>query len=82
MISKKKLSDYSTHFLFRYELTSRHGLHIEKESMRIIKQIVHNIGDERLTVSGFVENVLKHHLATYKDEINGLHELKKSKLIK
>lgn len=68
--------DYSELFLGRYELNSRQGLHVEKETIATIKRIVHGIGDSRLTVSGFVENVLKHHFEIYKEEINRLFDEK------
>jgi hypothetical protein len=74
--------DYPTIFLSRYELRTRQGIYIEKETNETIKRIVHNIGSERLTVSGFIENVLKHHFELYKDEINNLYESKFSKPIK
>lgn len=74
--------DYSAVFLCRYELKSRQGIYIEKETNETIKRIVHNIGNERLTVSGFIENVLKHHFELYKEEINNLYESKFSKPIK
>lgn len=73
--------DYSELFLGRYELDSRQGLHVEKETIATIKRIVHSIGDPRLTVSGFVENVLKHHFEIYKEEINSLFEGKLRKPI-
>lgn len=73
--------DYSDTFLARYELASRQGLHLEKETIATIKRIIYSIGDERLTVSGFVENVLKHHFETYKDEVNRLYEEKSQKPI-
>ncbi|MDR2039690.1 MAG: DUF3408 domain-containing protein [Bacteroidales bacterium] len=74
--------DYPAVFLSRYELKTRQGIYIEKETNETIKRIVHNIGGERLTVSGFIENVLKHHFELYKDEINNLYESKFSKPIK
>ena len=73
---KRKVSvstNYTDTFLARYELASRQGLHLEKETIATIKRIV-QLGDERLTVSGFVENVLKHHFEFYKEEVNRLHE--------
>lgn len=79
---KKTNIDYPSLFLSRYELKSRQGIYIEKETNETIKRIVHNIGGERLTVSGFIENVLKHHFELYKDEINSLYESKFSKPIK
>jgi hypothetical protein len=74
--------DYLEVFLCRNELRTRQGIYIEKETNETIKRIVHNIGSERLTVSGFIENVLKHHFEQYKDEINNLYESKFSKPIK
>jgi|GEM_PF-427101 len=68
--------NYAETFLNRYELFSRQGLHLEKETIATIKRIIHSIGDERLTVSGFVENVLRHHFESYKDEINRIYDEK------
>lgn len=68
--------NYIETFLCRYELSSRQGLHLEKETIATIKRIIHSIGDERLTVSGFVENVLKHHFELYKEEVNRLYDEK------
>ena len=65
---------YKEIFLVRNELSSRQGLHLEKETIATIKRIVHNLGDERLTVSGFVENVIKHHFEMYQYEITHLYE--------
>lgn len=73
--------NYIDTFLSRYELSSRQGLHLEKETIATIKRIIHSIGDERLTVSGFVENVLKHHFETYKEEVNRLYDEKLRKPI-
>lgn len=73
--------NYMDTFLCRYELSSRQGLHLEKETIATIKRIIHSIGDERLTVSGFVENVLKHHFELYKEEVNRLYDEKLRKPI-
>lgn len=82
-VRRRKINiDYPAVFLSRYELKTRQGIYIEKETNETIKRIVHNIGSERLTVSGFIENVLKHHFELYKDEINNLYESKFSKPIK
>ena len=66
--------NYAGTFLHRYELSSRQGLHLEKETIATIKRIISSIGGDRLTVSGFVENVLKHHFELYKEEVNRLHD--------
>lgn len=66
--------NYVDTFLCRYELSSRQGLHLEKETIATIKRIIHSIGNERLTVSGFVENVLRHHFESYKEEVNRLYD--------
>lgn len=83
--SRKKRSgaslNYIDTFLCRYELSSRQGLHLEKGTIATIKRIIHSIGDERLTVSGFVENVLKHHFELYKEEVNRLYDEKLRKPI-
>jgi hypothetical protein len=82
MTTDERIIDYATNFLNRYELEIRQGIHLEKATIETIKQITHNIGDEKLTISGFVENVLQHHFDTYKEEINTLYELRARKPIR
>ena len=45
--------------------------------MRIVKQIA---GDD-VSVGGYIDNVLKHHLEKYKDEINTLYKQDRTDLI-
>ncbi|NDV93410.1 DUF3408 domain-containing protein [Dysgonomonas sp. 521] len=82
MTTDERIIDYTRNFLNRNELESRQGIYIEKETNETIKQIVHTIGDARLTVSGFIENVLQRHFETYKEEINTLYVLKARKPIR
>lgn len=82
MTTDERIIHYAASFLNRNELESRQGIYLEKATIEVIKQIIHNIGDGRLTISGFVENVLQHHFESYKEEINTLYTLGFSKTIK
>jgi len=82
MTTDERIIDYAITFLNRNELETRQGIYIEKATIETIKHVIHNIGDEKLTISGFVENVLQHHFETYKEEINTLYELRARKPIR
>lgn len=82
MTTDEQIIDYAKNFLNRNELETRQGIYIEKATIETIKHIIHTIGDEKLTISGFVENVLQHHFETYKEEINTLYVLKSRKPIR
>lgn len=82
MTTDERIIHYAASFLNRNELESRQGIYLEKATIEVIKQIIHNIGDGKLTISGFVENVLQHHFENYKEEINTLYTLGFSKPIK
>jgi len=82
MTTDERIIGYATNFLNRNELETRQGIYIEKITIETIKHIIHNIGSEKLTISGFVENVLQHHFEIYREEINTLYELKARKPIR
>lgn len=77
--SKKKKGqsanpDYESLFLARNELSNRQGLYIDKENYEVLQTLVRSIRTERLSVSGLVDNIIKHHIELYGDEINRIFE--------
>ncbi|MDH6309426.1 hypothetical protein M2451_002688 [Dysgonomonas sp. PFB1-18] len=66
--------DYETVFLARNELSNRQGLYIDKENYEVLQTLVRSIRFERLSVSGLVDNIVKHHIELYGDEINRIFE--------
>lgn len=66
--------DYENVFLARNELSNRQGLYIDKENYEVLQTLVRSIRSERLSVSGLVDNIVKHHIELYGDEINRIFE--------
>ncbi|NDV93409.1 DUF3408 domain-containing protein [Dysgonomonas sp. 521] len=66
--------DYENIFLARNELSNRQGLYIDKENYEVLQTLVRAIRSERLSVSGLVDNIIKHHIELYGDEINRIFE--------
>jgi hypothetical protein len=66
--------DYESLFLSRNELRNRQGLYISKENYEILQTLVRAIRNERLSVSGLVDNIISHHIELYGDEINRIYD--------
>jgi len=66
--------DYETVFLIRNELRNRQGLYIDKDNYEVLQTLVRSIRNERLSVSGLVDNIIRHHIELYEDDINRIYE--------
>jgi len=66
--------DYASLFLLRNELRDRQGLYISRENYEILQTLVRAIRNERLSVSGLVDNIISHHIELYGDEINRIYD--------
>lgn len=53
-------------------------MYISGDTKRKILGVVRRIGSNRMTVTSYVENILRHHLETYSEEINALYEARNS----
>ena len=74
--------DYENDFLCRNEISDRRSVYVSDYVHEIVKQIVRQIGGlSNLSVGGYIDNVLKHHLEKYKDEINTLYKQTRSDLL-
>ena len=51
--------------------------YIRDEHHERIQHIVHIIGKNKITLSGYIDNVLAEHFASHKDEMTKLYELSK-----
>ena len=75
--NKRKRSqavDYETFFLSRNELRDRQGLYISRDNYKTLQTLVRAISNERLSVSGLVDNIVKHHIELYGDDINRIFD--------
>lgn len=65
-------NNYENVFLARNELSNRQGLYIDKENYEVLQTLVRFIRSEQLSVSGLVDNIIKHHIELY--EMNRIFE--------
>lgn len=73
--------DYEELFLCRNEIRQRQAVYISQSVHQTIMQIVKQIAGNDVSVGGYIDNVLKHHLGKYKDEINSLYKQDRTNLI-
>ena len=66
---KESLEEYKETFLKAPKIIDRQPVFISRELRDKIDELVRRIGERKMSVSGFIENVIRHHLETYKDDI-------------
>ncbi len=78
---KADKGDYESLFICRNALKNRKTIYIAKELQDTLAEIVMSMRNRDMTIGIYVENIILHHLETYKDEINRLAEMKFKKLL-
>ena len=73
--------DYESLFICRNTLKNRKTIYIAKDLQDTLAEIVMSMRNRDMTIGIYVENIILHHLETYKDEINRLAEMKFKKLL-
>lgn len=68
------LPDYERTFLVPADYDVRASLYVSAETKRTILDIARKIGGRRLTATSFVDNILRHHIAVFRDDINRLYK--------
>lgn len=71
--SLSESGDFEEIFLRPVDIHDRAGLYVSAETKRRIAEVVHNLGGRRMSMTSYVENILRRHLALHRDEINRLH---------
>ncbi|MFI3288507.1 MAG: DUF3408 domain-containing protein [Rikenellaceae bacterium] len=66
---KESMAEYRQLFLTPPKIVDRQTIFISRDLRDKIDRIVRQIGDRKLSVSGFAQNVLQHHLEMYGDDI-------------
>lgn len=74
--------DFKTIFFSRMELEDRQPLYVSRKVHERITAIVNEVGGRKSTVSSYVENIMLHHLETFKAEIDKLYEEKFKHLLR
>ncbi|KAA6327857.1 hypothetical protein EZS27_023190 [termite gut metagenome] len=67
-------ADYEGAFLSRNELRNRQGLYIDRDNYEILQTLVRSVRSRRLSVSGLVDNIVRHHIERYEEDINRIYE--------
>ena len=65
-------SDFAVRYLRLVEIRSRSDVYVSTETKRTIAEVVRKIGGERMTLTSYVENILREHLENNREEINRL----------
>ena len=66
--------DFDRMFLQPRSIRARSALYVSSETKRKVLEVVRKVGDQHTTATSYVENILRHHLDLYKDEINRLYQ--------
>ena len=66
---KASLDEYREQFLRTPKITDRQPVFISRTIRDCIDDIVRRLGERRMSVSGFLENLANHHLETYREEV-------------
>ena len=71
------LPDYANTFLKHSTLRRRVTVNINEETRNTLIAILQHIGPFHLSLGGYVENILRNHIETYREEINSLNRDKR-----
>lgn len=66
---KASLDEYREQFLKVPKITDRQPVFVSRTTRDRIDDIVRKLGERRMSVSGFLENLANHHLELYREEM-------------
>lgn len=66
---KASLDEYREQFLKAPKITDRQPVFVSRTTRDCIDDIVRRLGERRMSVSGFLENLANHHLEMYREEV-------------
>lgn len=66
---KASLDEYREQFLKVPKITDRQPVFVSRATRDRIDDIVRKLGERRMSVSGFLENLTNHHLELYREEM-------------
>lgn len=66
---KESLEEYRQTFLSVPKLEDRKPVFISREVRDSLDEIARKLGGRRMSVSGFIENLARHHLEVYQDDL-------------
>ncbi|MBB4034791.1 hypothetical protein GGR21_000678 [Dysgonomonas hofstadii] len=66
---KESLEEYRQAFLIVPKLEDRKPVFISREVRDELDEIARKLGGRRMSVSGFIENLVRHHLEIYREDV-------------
>ncbi len=72
---KESLEQYRETFLQVPKLEDRKPVFVSREVRDRLDEIVRKLGGRRMSVSGFVENLARHHLESYQEDVENWKKL-------
>lgn len=63
------LEQYKNEFLIVPKINDRKPVFISVEQQDRIDELVHRLGGRKMSVSGFIENLVIHHFQSYQEEL-------------
>lgn len=70
---KEVQSEYVEQYFERVDFTDRQLVYITRETHQRLSDIVNVIGGKQGTIGGYMENIIREHFETHKDEINTIY---------
>lgn len=70
---RKPQADYQREFFNRIDFTYRKPLYITAITHRRLMRIVHLMDESKATIGSYVENIILHHLETFREEIETIY---------
>jgi len=72
---KESLEQYRETFLQVPKLEDRKPVFVSREVRDRLDEIVRKLGGRKMSVSGFIENLARHHLELYKEDVENWKKL-------
>ncbi|KAA6307096.1 hypothetical protein EZS27_041237 [termite gut metagenome] len=73
--------EYESVFLQKNELHTRHSAYVSGGVHTVVSEIAHTLDGKGVTLSGYIDNVLRKHLEAHRDEINKLYKRSRKDLV-
>ena len=81
-VTNNRQKEFTEVFLKDTNLSDRHQVYISKEMFDLVSKYLPVIGERKISLAGYFENMIRHHIESNKDVINELFENKTVKLFK
>lgn len=70
---KEIRSEYVDRYFEKVDFTDRQLIYITRETHQKLTDIVNVIGGRQGTISGYIENIIRDHFESFKEEVNALY---------